>query len=136
MKETHDKWCRTTYRQTKIRSDSWSREAAAEAPLAVMSVQLLEAGHVARSQDRRKGLAVRLSATCLCHGEWSFKGWGTDYTQCRYQGLTDTDFSNLINDLCKMVPDAQNNTTKNEQGKWSTKIMVSLCFSNEANLPT
>ena len=38
-----------------------------------------------------------------------FKGWGTDYTQCRYQGSSDTEASNLINDLYKMVPDAQNN---------------------------
>ena len=33
-----------------------------------------------------------------------FKGWVTDYKQCRYQGLTEV--SNLINDLHKMVPDA------------------------------
>ena len=38
-----------------------------------------------------------------------FKSWGTNYKQCRYQGLTDTEVSNFINDLHKMVPDAQNN---------------------------
>ena len=77
------------------------------APLAVMSVQLLEAGQVVRSQDRRKGLAVRHSDLFMPR-RMEFKGWGTDYTQCRYQGRTDTEGSNLINDLYKMVPDAQN----------------------------
>ena len=34
------------------------------------------------------------------------KGWVTDDKQCSYPGVTDTEVSNLINDLHKMVPDA------------------------------
>ena len=34
-----------------------------------------------------------------------FKGWVTDYKQCSYQGLTETEVSGFVNDLHKMVPD-------------------------------
>ena len=70
-----------------------------------------------------------------------FESLVTDYKQCNYQGLTDTEVSNLINDLHKMVPDALRkyidwDQTRNEQGTWPTKIMVNLWFSNEANMLT
>ena len=38
------KWCRLTYKQSKIRSDSWSWAAAVAALLAVETVRLLEKG--------------------------------------------------------------------------------------------
>ena len=53
MKKMLDTWCRTTYRQSKIRSDSLSRAAAVAAPLAVMSVRPFEKDQVALSQDHR-----------------------------------------------------------------------------------
>ena len=52
-----------------------------------------------------QGVAVRLN-DLFTPRRMEFKGWVTDYKQCRYQGLTDTEVSNLINDLHKMVPDA------------------------------
>ena len=50
-----------------------------------------------------------------------FKGWATDYKQCNYQGLTDTEVANFITDLQKMVPNKyQKNIdwdlTRKEQG--------------------
>ena len=53
MKKMLDTWCGMTYRQSKIRSDSLSRAAAVAAPLAVVSVRLLEKDQVALSQDHR-----------------------------------------------------------------------------------
>ena len=87
-----------------------------------------------------QGVAVRLNDLFMPR-RMEFKGWVTDYKQCRYQGPTDTEVLNLINDLHKMVLDAvqKNNDweqTRNEQGTWPTKVMVSLWFSNEANLLT
>ena len=70
-----------------------------------------------------------------------FKGWVTDYKQYLYQGLTDTEVSNLINDLHKMVPDTLTDyidweQTRNERGTWPTQLMVRLWFSIEATLLT
>ena len=70
-----------------------------------------------------------------------FKGWVTDYKQFLYQGLTETEVSNFIQDLHQMVPDPHKKyvdweQTKTEQGTWPTKTMVNMWFSNEANLPT
>ena len=52
-----------------------------------------------------QGVAVRLNAFFMPR-RMEFKGRVTDYRQCRYQGLTDTEVSNLINDLHKMSLDA------------------------------
>ena len=70
-----------------------------------------------------------------------FKGGVTDYKQCSYQGLTETEVSTVIKDLHQMAPDPFKKfvdweQTKSEQGTWSTKTMVSMWFSNEANLPS
>ena len=94
-------------------------------------------GTFARQQQE---VAVKLNDLFLSR-RVEFKGWVTDYKQCRYQRLTDTKILNLINDLRKMVPDTLKKyidweKTRNEQGTWPTKIMVSLWLSNEANLLT
>ena len=34
-----------------------------------------------------------------------FKGWVTDYKQCCYQELTETEVSNFIKDFHQMAPD-------------------------------
>ena len=44
-----------------------------------------------------QGVAVRLNDLFMPR-RMELKGWVTDYKQCRYQGLTDTEVSNLIND--------------------------------------
>ena len=36
-----------------------------------------------------------------------FRGCVTDYTQCSYQGLTEIEVSNVIQDVHRMVPDPQ-----------------------------
>ena len=68
-----------------------------------------------------------------------FKGWVTDHKQCGYQGLTDTEVSNLINDLDKMVPDAQKYRLGSNQERprnVANQIVVSLWLSKEGNLLT
>ena len=70
-----------------------------------------------------------------------FKGLVTDYKQCGYQGLTETEVSNSIKDLRQIVPDPFKKyvdweRTKTQQGTWQTKTMVSMWFSNEANVPS
>ena len=70
-----------------------------------------------------------------------FKGWVTDNKKCSYQGLTDTEVSNFIRDLRKMVP-AQFHKytgwdhTRTEQGTWPSKTFVNMQFKNETNLAT
>ena len=53
-----------------------------------------------------EGVASKLSDVFMPR-RMEFKGWVTDKKQCRYQGLTDTEVLNVIDDLYKMVPDAQ-----------------------------
>ena len=53
-----------------------------------------------------QGVASKLSDVFMPR-RMEFKGWVTDKKQCRYQGLTDTEVLNVIDDLYKMVPDAQ-----------------------------
>ena len=86
------------------------------------------------------GIAFRLNDMFMPR-RMEFNGWVTDYKLRSYQGLTETEVSNFINDLHQMVPDALKKyvdweQTRTEQGTWPTKIMVSFWFSNEANLPT
>ena len=54
-----------------------------------------------------------------------FKGWVTDYKQCSYQGLTETEVSNFIRDLIKFQKYLDWDLTKTEQGTWPTKTCVS-----------
>ena len=66
-------------------------------------------------------------------------GWITDYKQCSYQGLTETEVSTFIKDLHRMVPDPFRKyvdweLTKTEQGTWPTKTMVNMWFSNETKV--
>ena len=42
------------------------------------------------------GIAIRLNDLFMPR-RMEFKGWVTDYKQCKYQGLTDTEVSNFIN---------------------------------------
>ena len=44
------------------------------------------------------------SMTSSSQERWK-KGWVTDYKQCSNQGLTDTEVSDFIRDLQKMLPD-------------------------------
>ena len=78
-----DTWCRTTYRQSKIRSDSLSRAAAVAAPLAVMSVRPFEKDQVALSQDHRwespSGATIY-----LCRGRWNSE----DVSQTTHNAVT------------------------------------------------
>ena len=55
-----------------------------------------------------QGVAGRLSDLFMSR-QMKFKGWVTDYKQCRYQELTVTEVSDLINDRYNMVLDAQKN---------------------------
>ena len=55
-----------------------------------------------------QGVAVRPNVLFMPR-RMEFKGWVTDYKQCRYQGLTDTEVLNFINDLHNMVPDTLEN---------------------------
>ena len=50
------------------------------------------------------GVAIRLNDLFMPR-RMEFKGWVTDYKQCSYQGLTETEVSNFINDLHQMVFD-------------------------------
>ena len=57
------------------------------------------------------------------------------------QGLTDTDVSDFIRDLQKMLPDQYHkyidwDHSRKEQGTWQTKTIVSMWFKNETNLAT
>ena len=85
------------------------------------------------------GVAVRLNDLFMPR-RMEFKGWVTDYKQCRYQGRTDTEVSNFSSDLHHMVPEALKKKyvdweqTRTEQGTWRTKIVVSMWFSNDGEL--
>ena len=68
------------------------------------------------------------------------KGWVTDYKQCSYQGLADTEVSDFIRDLQKMLPDQYQkyinwDQTRTAQGTWPTKTVVSMWFRNETHIP-
>ena len=135
MKKMLDKWCRTTYRQSKTRSDSLSRAAAA--PLAVMSVRPLEKDQVALSLDRGWELPSG-STTCLCRGRWNSEDGSLTANnvvtkdsrrpRCRISSRTCIGWYPTHK---KYVDWDQ---TKTEQGTWPTKIVVNMWFSNEANL--
>ena len=67
-----------------------------------------------------------------------FKGCFTDYEQCSLQGLTESEVTNFIKDLHKMVPDRYQkyldwDQIRTEQGTWPTKVIVSMRFKNETN---
>ena len=70
------------------------------------------------------GVAVRLNDLFVPR-RMEFKGWVTDYKQCRYQGLTETEVWNFIQELHRMVPDAQKNVdwdpTKNRTRNMAKK---------------
>ena len=51
------------------------------------------------------GIAIRLNNLFMPR-RMEFKGWVTDYKQCSYQGLRETEVSNFINGLHQMVPDS------------------------------
>ena len=81
------------------------------------------------------GVAVRLNDLFLPR-RMEFKGWVTDNKQCRYQGLTDTEVSNLINDKHQMAPDELKQCTdweqtRTEQGTWPTQITISAKMITE-----
>ena len=87
------------------------------------------------------GIGIRLNDFFMPR-KMEFKGLVTDYKQCRYQGLTETEVSNFIQDLHQMVPDHIDiyiyiyiywEQTRTEQGTWPTKTMDNMWFSNETN---
>ena len=89
-------------------------------------------------KDPLPELGVRLNDFFMPR-KMEFKGWVTDYKQCSYQGLTETEVSDFIKD--QMVPDpfikyVDWEQTKTEQGAWLTRTMVNMWFSNEANFPS
>ena len=82
MKKTLDRWYRLTYKQSKIRSGSGSGgTVGSEVSTAVGRGP---SGTFARPPQ---GVAVRLNDLFMPR-RMEFKGWVTDYMQCRYQGLT------------------------------------------------
>ena len=66
---------------------------------------------------RPLGFAVRLNDFM---SRMEFRGWVKDHKQCSYQGLTEIEASNFIQDLHRMVPDPQKHMwigTKQKQNK-------------------
>ena len=129
---------RTTYRQSKIRSDSLSRAAAVAAPLAVMSARSLEKDQVALSQDHRWELPSG-STTYLCGGRWNSED-GSQTTnnvvtkdsqrpRCRISSRTCIGWYPTHKKM--WIGTKQ----KQKQGTWPKQIVVKMWFSNEANLP-
>ena len=89
---------------------------------------------------RPLALASRFSDIFLPR-KMKFKGCVTDYKQCSYQGLTDTEVLDFVRDLQEMLPDQYQkyidwDQTRTEQGTWPTKSIVCIWFRNETNLPT
>ena len=130
MKKMIDKRCSTTHRQSKIRPDCWSRAAAVAAPLAVASVRQFGKGPSGTFARPPPELGIRLNDFCMPR-KMEFKGWVTDYKQCSYQGLTETEVSDFIKD--QRVPDpfikyVDWEQTKTEQGAWLKKNW-SICGS-------
>ena len=66
-------------------------------------------GTFARSPPR---ICIRLNDFFM-PSKMEFKGWVTDYKQCSYQGLTETEVSNFIKDLHQMVLGANQDRTRN-----------------------
>ena len=65
-----------------------------------------------------------------------FKGWVTDYKQCRYQGFADTELSGFTRDLQKMLPDHDQKCVDWDQTKENVADhLLSACGSGMTNLP-
>ena len=70
-----------------------------------------------------------------------FKGCVTDDKQRSHQELTESEVTDFVKDLQKMVPDSCQkcvdwDQTRTEQWNGPTKTVVSMWFRNETNLPT
>ena len=86
------------------------------------------------------GIGIRLNDFFMPK-KMEFKGWVTDYKRCKVEGLTDTEVSNSIMDLQKMVPEQYQkyidwDRIRSEHGTWPTKTFVNMWFKNETNLTT
>ena len=80
------------------------------------------------------------SMTFSFQERWNLKDGVTDYKQCSYQGLADTEVSDFIRDLPKMLPDQYQkyinwDQTRTAQGTWPTKTVVNMWFRNETHIP-
>ena len=86
------------------------------------------------------GIAARLNDFFIPR-KMEFKRWVTDYKRCSLEGLTNSEVSNFISDMQKLVPNVFHkhidwDQTKTEQGTWPTKKFVNMWFKNETNLAT
>ena len=68
-----------------------------------------------------------------------FLGWITDCTKGSLQGITDDEVMTILSDLEKMIPRQAHqwidwDQTREQQGNWPTKKMVSVWFKNETIL--